>query len=53
MAMPQPARDANGLGSGFIVNKAGIILTNNHVSRGRQVWVQLGDQRRFERGWSQ
>ncbi|MGA7745316.1 MAG: trypsin-like peptidase domain-containing protein [Polyangia bacterium] len=38
-----------GLGSGFIVNKAGIILTNNHVVAGAdEVWVQLGDQRRFE-----
>ncbi len=39
-----------GLGSGFIVsNKAGIILTNNHVVAGAdEVWVQLADERRFE-----
>jgi Do/DeqQ family serine protease len=38
-----------GLGSGFIVNKAGIILTNNHVVAGAdEVRVQLADGRRFE-----
>jgi len=38
-----------GLGSGFVINKAGIILTNNHVVAGAdEVWVQLGDERRFE-----
>ena len=38
-----------GLGSGFIVNKAGIILTNNHVVAGAdEVWVQLPDARRLE-----
>lgn len=38
-----------GLGSGFVVNKAGIILTNNHVVAGAdEVWVQLSDDRRFE-----
>ena len=37
------------LGSGFVVNRAGIILTNNHVVAGAdEVWVQLGDERRFE-----
>ena len=38
-----------GLGSGFVVSKAGIILTNNHVVAGAdEVWVQLPDERRFE-----
>jgi serine protease Do len=38
-----------GLGSGFIISKAGIILTNNHVVAGAdEVWVQLPDERRFE-----
>jgi Do/DeqQ family serine protease len=38
-----------GLGSGFVVSKAGIILTNNHVVAGAdEVWVQLSDERRFE-----
>jgi serine protease Do len=38
-----------GLGSGFVINKAGIILTNNHVVAGAdEVWVQLSDERRFE-----
>ena len=38
-----------GLGSGFIINKAGIILTNNHVvAAADEVWVQLPDSRRLE-----
>jgi serine protease Do len=38
-----------GLGSGFIISKAGIILTNNHVVAGAdEVWVQFGDGRRVE-----
>jgi serine protease Do len=38
-----------GLGSGFLVNKLGIVLTNNHVVAGAdEVWVQLADERRFE-----
>jgi serine protease Do len=38
-----------GLGSGFIVSKSGIILTNNHVVAGAdEVWVQFTDGRRFE-----
>jgi Do/DeqQ family serine protease len=37
------------LGSGFIVSKSGVILTNNHVVAGAdEVWVQLSDERRFE-----
>ncbi len=37
------------LGSGFIVSKSGMILTNNHVVAGADdVRVQLSDERRFE-----
>jgi serine protease Do len=37
------------LGSGFVVNKGGIILTNNHVVAGAdEVWVQLADERRLQ-----
>jgi serine protease Do len=37
------------LGSGFVVSRAGIILTNNHVVAGAdEVWVQLADERRFD-----
>jgi len=46
-----PARreTQRGLGSGFIVSKAGVVLTNNHVVAGAdEVWVQLADERRFE-----
>jgi len=46
-----PARHETqlGLGSGFMINKAGIILTNNHVVAGAdEVWVQFADGRRFE-----
>ncbi len=37
------------LGSGFIISKSGVILTNNHVVAGADdVRVQLSDERRFE-----
>ncbi len=47
---PPARREAqHGLGSGFIINKAGLVLTNNHVVAGAdEVWVQLSDDRRFE-----
>jgi Do/DeqQ family serine protease len=46
---PQRRETERGLGSGFVVSKAGIILTNNHVVAGAdEVWVQLSDERRFE-----
>src|SRR5688572_12513985 len=38
-----------GLGSGFIVDKKGIVLTNNHVVAGAdEVKVQLADGRSFD-----
>jgi Do/DeqQ family serine protease len=46
---PTRQETQRGLGSGFIVNRSGIILTNNHVVAGAdEVWVQLSDERRFE-----
>jgi serine protease Do len=46
---PKPSREKQeGLGSGFIVDKTGIILTNNHVVAGAdEVVVKLADNRRF------
>jgi serine protease Do len=46
---PTRRETQRGLGSGFVVNKSGVILTNNHVVAGAdEVWVQLSDERRFE-----
>jgi serine protease Do len=46
---PSRRETQRGLGSGFVINKSGIILTNNHVVAGAdEVWVQLSDERRFE-----
>jgi len=46
---PTRKETQRGLGSGFVVNKSGVILTNNHVVAGAdEVWVQLSDERRFE-----
>ncbi len=46
---PTRRETQTGLGSGFIINKAGIILTNNHVVAGAdEVWVQFADGRRHE-----
>jgi Do/DeqQ family serine protease len=46
---PSRRETQRGLGSGFVVNKSGVILTNNHVVAGAdEVWVQLSDERRFE-----
>src|SRR6187549_1584560 len=46
---PQGKREKQeGLGSGFIVDRSGIVLTNNHVVAGAdEVIVQLADNRRF------
>jgi serine protease Do len=41
-------RVAKGLGTGFVVDKAGVIVTNNHVIEGAdEILVQLSDERRF------
>jgi serine protease Do len=48
---PRQPRDRkeSGLGSGFIVDGNGLILTNNHVVEGAQkLTVQLADEREFE-----
>jgi serine protease Do len=46
---PTRRETQTGLGSGFIINKAGIILTNNHVVAGAdEVWVQFADGHRYE-----
>jgi serine protease Do len=49
MPAPRATREKQeGLGSGFIVDKAGIVLTNNHVVAGAdEVIVRLPDNRRF------
>jgi len=45
----QYRREVPGLGSGFLVNKDGYILTNAHVAQGaRQIKVTLTDGRQFE-----
>ncbi len=44
--MPQQRRPAQALGSGFIIRKDGLIITNNHViDRADVIQVQLNDQR--------
>jgi serine protease Do len=49
VAGPRPRREKQeGLGSGFVVDRSGIILTNNHVVAGAdEVIVRLPDNRRF------
>jgi Do/DeqQ family serine protease len=49
LAAPRPTREKQeALGSGFIVDKSGIVLTNNHVVAGAdEVVVRLADNRRF------
>jgi serine protease Do len=43
------SRKESGLGSGFITDAKGYILTNNHVVEGAQkITVQLSDEREFE-----
>lgn len=51
---PRPMPDtsdspASGLGSGVIIDSAGVILTNNHVVEGaNEVWIVLSDGQRFK-----
>lgn len=41
-------RTAKGLGTGFVVDKEGVIVTNNHVIAGAdEILVQLSDDRRY------
>jgi len=45
----QPPRQMQGAGSGFIIDEAGYIVTNNHVvQKAEQVEVSLSDGRSFE-----
>jgi len=42
-------RKESGLGSGFLIDEKGLILTNNHVVEGAQkLTVQLSDEREFD-----
>lgn len=48
-AAPRQAPVESGLGSGFIIDRSGVVLTNNHVVDGAsQVKVQLSDGREFK-----
>ena len=45
---PAQPRQAQGVGSGFIIDSEGYIVTNNHVIEGADtVTVRLGDERQF------
>jgi serine protease Do len=42
-------REVRGLGTGFVADKSGIIMTNNHVVEGAdEVQVKLSDEREFQ-----
>jgi len=48
-AAPRQTPVESGLGSGFIIDRSGVVLTNNHVVDGAsQVKVQLSDGREFK-----
>jgi serine protease Do len=47
--MPNPPRGGSGVGSGVIIDSEGVILTNNHVVKGRnEITVRLHDGREFK-----
>ncbi len=47
--MPFPSPGRSGVGSGVIINKDGLVLTNNHVVEGADsVMVRLADGREFK-----
>jgi serine protease Do len=44
----RPSAEVHGLGTGFVVDKDGIVLTNNHVVEGAsEIQVKLSDEREF------
>jgi serine protease Do len=44
----RPSAQVQGLGTGFVVDKNGIVLTNNHVVEGAdEIQVKLSDEREF------
>jgi len=46
---PAPRREARSQGSGVIVDKSGVILTNNHlIENAGEIEVRLSDQRKFK-----
>ncbi len=46
---PQPGQRLRGLGSGFVIEQDGYIVTNNHVVEGAEtVQVRMADEREFE-----
>ncbi len=46
---PGPTRRERSLGSGVLVSRSGLVLTNNHVVEGAQeIRVALGDRREFK-----
>ncbi|MGH7848489.1 MAG: trypsin-like peptidase domain-containing protein, partial [Candidatus Binatia bacterium] len=47
--MPQRPFPQRGLGSGFIIDRKGLVVTNNHVvENAEKITVKLSDEREFE-----